>query len=128
MRERSIAVGDLVAFILYLFLLVMPLGRLISAWTQVQTGLGALARVQEVLALEPERDDVPEVGGGRTVPRVPGRVSRPGGRAPGRTAPGIRLTAAAGEGLVVKRPLRTSGGTVQGTGARRPSSERSQGP
>jgi ATP-binding cassette subfamily B protein len=67
----SIAVGDLVAFILYLFLLVMPLGRLISAWTQVQTGLGALARVQEVLALEPERDDVPEVGGGRAVPRVP---------------------------------------------------------
>jgi ABC-type multidrug transport system fused ATPase/permease subunit len=58
----SIAVADLVAFILYLFLLVMPLGRLIHAWTQVQTGLGALARIQEVLALPPEVDDVPERG------------------------------------------------------------------
>jgi ATP-binding cassette subfamily B protein len=61
----AIGVAQLVAFILYLFLLVMPLGRLISAWTQLQTGLGALARIQEVLALEPERDDVPERGGAR---------------------------------------------------------------
>ncbi|GAA4731129.1 ABC transporter ATP-binding protein [Modestobacter marinus] len=56
----SIAVADLVAFILYLFLLVMPLGQLIGSYTQLQTGLGALARVQEVLALEPEHDEVPE--------------------------------------------------------------------
>jgi ATP-binding cassette subfamily B protein len=59
----SIAVADLVAFILYLFLLVMPLGRAIGAWTQLQSGLGALARVQEVLALEPEDDARPERGG-----------------------------------------------------------------
>ncbi len=56
----SIAVADLVAFILYLFLLVMPLGQAIGSYTQLQTGLGALARVQEVLVLEPEHDDVPE--------------------------------------------------------------------
>ena len=55
----SIDVADLVAFILYLFLLVMPLGRAIGAWTQLQTGLGALARIQEVLALEPEDDRRP---------------------------------------------------------------------
>ena len=70
----SIAVADLVAFILYLFLLVMPLGQLIGSYTQLQTGLGALARVQEVLALEPEHDDVPErraVGGAAAVLRVP---------------------------------------------------------
>jgi ATP-binding cassette subfamily B protein len=67
----SIAVADLVAFILYLFLLVMPLGQAIGAWTQLQTGLGALARVQEVLALEPERDDVPEVGAAATAPGGP---------------------------------------------------------
>ncbi|MGY1671557.1 ABC transporter ATP-binding protein [Geodermatophilus sp. SYSU D00710] len=67
----SIAVADLVAFILYLFLLVMPLGQAVSAWTQLQTGLGALARIQEVLVLEPERDDTPEVGGATTAPRVP---------------------------------------------------------
>jgi ATP-binding cassette subfamily B protein len=70
----SIAVADLVAFILYLFLLVMPLGQAIGAWTQLQTGLGALARIQEVLVLEPERDDVPEVpvaGATTTAPRLP---------------------------------------------------------
>lgn len=53
----SITVASLVAFILYLFLLVMPLGHAISAWTQLQTGLGALGRIQEILALEPERDE-----------------------------------------------------------------------
>ncbi|MDK3255134.1 ABC transporter ATP-binding protein [Blastococcus capsensis] len=56
----SIGVADLVAFILYLFLLVMPLGQLIGAWTQLQTGLGALTRIQEVLGLDPEEDDRPE--------------------------------------------------------------------
>jgi ATP-binding cassette subfamily B protein len=58
----SIPVADLVAFILYLFLLVMPLGQAIGAWTQLQTGLGALARIQEVLALPPEDDARPERG------------------------------------------------------------------
>jgi ABC-type multidrug transport system fused ATPase/permease subunit len=56
----SIGVAELVAFILYLFLLVMPLGQAIGAWTQLQTGLGALARIQEVLALTPEDDRNPE--------------------------------------------------------------------
>jgi ATP-binding cassette subfamily B protein len=56
----SITVAALVAFILYLFLLVMPLGRMIGAWTQLQTGLGALTRIQEILALDPEHDDRPE--------------------------------------------------------------------
>jgi ABC-type multidrug transport system fused ATPase/permease subunit len=70
----SITVADLVSFILYLFLLVMPLGQLIGSYTQLQTGLGALARVQEVLAIEPERDEVaerPGPDGAVTVPRVP---------------------------------------------------------
>jgi ABC-type multidrug transport system fused ATPase/permease subunit len=68
----SISVADLVAFILYLFLLVMPLGRVIGAWTQLQTGLGALARIQEILALDPERDETPERPGAAAVP-VPRR-------------------------------------------------------
>ncbi|MET0764423.1 MAG: ABC transporter ATP-binding protein [Blastococcus sp.] len=59
----SISVAELVAFILYLFLLVMPLGQAISAWTQLQTGFGALARIQEVLALDPEDDEHPELPG-----------------------------------------------------------------
>ncbi|SDG85603.1 ABC transporter ATP-binding protein [Klenkia brasiliensis] len=67
----SIGVADLIAFILYLFLLVMPLGQVIRAYTELQTGLGALARVQEVLALEPEDDDRPQRPGTTTAPRLP---------------------------------------------------------
>ncbi len=67
----SISVADLVTFILYLFLLVLPLGQAIAAWTQLQTGLGALARIQEVLALEPEHDDRPERPGAVAVPVLP---------------------------------------------------------
>ncbi|KQS59126.1 ABC transporter [Geodermatophilus sp. Leaf369] len=67
----AIEVADLVAFILYLFLLVMPLGQVIRAYTELQTGLGALARVQEVLSLTPERDDVAERPGTTTSPRLP---------------------------------------------------------
>ncbi|WP_232797243.1 ABC transporter ATP-binding protein [Blastococcus atacamensis] len=67
----SIGVAELVAFILYLFLLVMPLGRFVHAWTEVQSGLGALARIQEILRLAPEEDDRPERGGPVVVPRTP---------------------------------------------------------
>ncbi len=50
----AISVGDLVAFILFLFFLVLPLGQAIGAYTQLQTGLGALQRIHEVLALPAE--------------------------------------------------------------------------
>lgn len=50
----DITVGDLVAFVLLLFLLVQPLAQGIQALTAVQTGLGALARIQEVLDLPEE--------------------------------------------------------------------------
>ena len=66
----SISVAELVAFILYLFLLVMPLGQAIGAWTQLQTGLGALARIQEILALAPEEDERAERPAAAVVPRV----------------------------------------------------------
>jgi len=52
----DITVADLVAFVLYLFLLVLPLGQALQAWTTMQTGLGALARVEEILALPAEPD------------------------------------------------------------------------
>lgn len=50
----AIGVSDLVAFILYLFLLLMPLGQMVQAWTQLQAGLGALSRIEEVVALPGE--------------------------------------------------------------------------
>jgi ABC-type multidrug transport system fused ATPase/permease subunit len=54
----TITVGDLVAFVLFLFFLVMPLGQALHAYTQLQTGLGALQRMEEVLAIPLEEDDV----------------------------------------------------------------------
>jgi ABC-type multidrug transport system fused ATPase/permease subunit len=56
----AITVGDLVAFILFLFFLVMPLGQALRAYTQLQTGLGALQRIEEILALPAESaHDIP---------------------------------------------------------------------
>ena len=52
----DITVGDLVAFVLYLFLLVLPLGQALQAYTTLQTGLGALGRIEEVLRLPLEED------------------------------------------------------------------------
>jgi ABC-type multidrug transport system fused ATPase/permease subunit len=53
----ELLLGDLIAFILYLFLLVMPIGSAMSAFVQIQSGLAALDRIQEVARLEPERAD-----------------------------------------------------------------------
>ncbi|WP_446220257.1 ABC transporter ATP-binding protein [Micromonospora sp. IBHARD004] len=53
----AISVGDLVAFVMFLFFLVLPLGQAVHAYTQLQSGLGALARIEEILA-------VPEEGAG----------------------------------------------------------------
>lgn len=50
----ELTVGELVSFVLYLLLLVLPFARLTQAWTQLQTGLGALARIEEVAALPAE--------------------------------------------------------------------------
>ena len=52
----AITVGSLVAFILFLFFLVLPLGQALNAYTQLQTGLGALQRIEEVLELPAETD------------------------------------------------------------------------
>ncbi|MFI7603177.1 ABC transporter ATP-binding protein [Actinoplanes sp. NPDC049681] len=53
----ALTVGDLVAFILFLFFLVLPLGQALHAYTRLQTGLGALQRIEEVLALPVETAD-----------------------------------------------------------------------
>ena len=49
-----LSVGELIAFVLLLFLLVQPLAGAILAWTSIQTGLGALTRIEEILALPDE--------------------------------------------------------------------------
>ncbi len=54
----ALTVADLVAFILFLFLMIMPLGQAFGAITAVNQALGALGRIQEIIGLptETERD------------------------------------------------------------------------
>jgi ABC-type multidrug transport system fused ATPase/permease subunit len=56
----AVDVADLVAFILYLFLLALPLAQLLRTWTTLQAGLAALVRIEEVSTLPPE-DEGPVV-------------------------------------------------------------------
>ncbi|ROQ36707.1 ATP-binding cassette subfamily B protein [Frondihabitans sp. PhB188] len=47
-------VADLVSFILFLFLMIMPLGQAFGAVTSVNSALGALGRIQEIIDLPGE--------------------------------------------------------------------------
>ncbi len=50
----AITVASLVAFILFLFMLIMPLGTAFGAITSVNAALGALGRIQEIIDLPGE--------------------------------------------------------------------------
>ncbi|GAQ61818.1 ABC transporter ATP-binding protein [Streptomyces scabiei] len=54
--EGSMALGDLVAFLLYLFSVVLPLNQASRAITTVQIGLAAIDRSAEVLRIPTERE------------------------------------------------------------------------
>jgi len=58
----AITVAALVSFVLYLFLLILPLTRLAQSWTQLQTGLGALARIEELRLIPVESAHDLELG------------------------------------------------------------------
>ncbi|WBC15643.1 ABC transporter ATP-binding protein [Micromonospora sp. WMMA1998] len=71
----AISVGDLVAFVMFLFFLVLPLGQAVHAYTQLQSGLGALARIEEILTVPDERvDDRPSTAVAVPPAGVPARV------------------------------------------------------
>ena len=59
----AIEIADLVAFILFLFMMIVPLGQAFGAITSVNAALGALGRIQEIIDLPSEdqfdRDIVP---------------------------------------------------------------------
>ena len=61
----AMAIGDLVAFLLYLFVLIRPLGSAIGAIATLQAGLAALDRMQEMLRLPLEQDDEIDLPTGR---------------------------------------------------------------
>ena len=50
----TMTVAQLVAFILYLLMMIMPLGRVFGAYTATQNALGAVVRIQEITALPEE--------------------------------------------------------------------------
>ena len=52
----AMTVANLVAFLLYLFMMIMPLGQVFSAYTAVQNALGAVIRIQEITDLTEEDD------------------------------------------------------------------------
>jgi ABC-type multidrug transport system fused ATPase/permease subunit len=50
----AITVANLVAFILFLFMMILPLGQAFGALTAVNAALGALGRIQEIIDLPSE--------------------------------------------------------------------------
>ncbi|MDP4972019.1 MAG: ABC transporter transmembrane domain-containing protein, partial [Pontimonas sp.] len=52
----SLQVADLVAFILFLFMMIMPLGQAFGAISSVNQALGALGRIQEIISFPSETD------------------------------------------------------------------------
>src|SRR5690349_6742785 len=50
----AITVANLVSFILFLFMMILPLGQAFGAITSVNSALGALGRIQEILDLPDE--------------------------------------------------------------------------
>ena len=66
--DGSMTVAQLVAFILYLFMMIMPLGRVFQAYTATQNALGAVVRIQEITSLPEEGatgNPTAHPGGGR---------------------------------------------------------------
>ena len=55
--EGSLAVGDLIAFLLYLFYVSEPISGIASGAVQLQAGIAAVRRLEEVERLAIEQDD-----------------------------------------------------------------------
>lgn len=65
----AITIAQLVTFIIFLFLMVMPLGQAFGAITAVNQALGALGRIQEISSLPTETEHDTELSPiGRIVP------------------------------------------------------------
>jgi len=57
----AIEISSLVAFILFLFMMIGPLGSAFGALTSVNQALGALGRIQEIIALPSENQNDPTI-------------------------------------------------------------------
>lgn len=63
----DISLGDLVSFVLYMFLLAMPLGQIFSSITTIRQAVGALQRVGQVLDQDTEDTEGPEIPRGSSI-------------------------------------------------------------
>ncbi|PRY68809.1 ATP-binding cassette subfamily B protein [Glaciihabitans tibetensis] len=53
----ELTIAELIAFILFLFMMIMPLGQAFGAINSVNQALGALGRIQEIVDLPAENDN-----------------------------------------------------------------------
>ncbi|MDN3294089.1 ABC transporter ATP-binding protein [Streptomyces ficellus] len=83
--EGSMALGDLVAFLLYLFSVVLPLNQASRAITTVQVGLAAIDRSAEVLSIPTEQEAAEAARAAENASEA--RAALAGGRL--RTAPAV---------------------------------------
>lgn len=60
-----LSIANLITFIMFLFMMIVPLGLFFGAVTAVNTALGALGRIEEILAL-PTEDEVDAASGHAT--------------------------------------------------------------
>ncbi|MCC5575047.1 ABC transporter ATP-binding protein [Microtetraspora sp. AC03309] len=63
----AMEISALIAFLLYLFYLVSPIGQLVQSLTQMQNGLAAVTRIQEIAQLPAEPPVSAVTGGGAPV-------------------------------------------------------------
>jgi len=54
--DGTMQIAELVAFILYLFMMILPLGQVFQAYTATQNALGAVIRIREITVLREEDD------------------------------------------------------------------------
>lgn len=66
----AITIASLVAFILFLFMMIMPLGQGFGAISATNQALGALGRIQEIIRLPRESDGDAELAASVTDPGV----------------------------------------------------------
>ncbi|GFZ82823.1 ABC transporter ATP-binding protein [Nesterenkonia alkaliphila] len=70
----AMTVGELMAFIMYLFLLVMPITQAMGAYTQIQLGLASYDRIRRVLDRPVERSGGSSEAAGRRQSGAPAVV------------------------------------------------------
>ncbi len=72
--DGTMQVAGLVSFILYLFMMIMPLGQVFNAYTATQNALGAVIRIEEITSL-PEEEVAPAGFTGIGIMPTPGTAA-----------------------------------------------------